>query len=658
MIRTPVAVALWSAASVAAAQEPVSTPATSTAAPGAPDHATLGDYMRALARERLLERGGASLESLQAAVERAERLYLDQRWADAAIRLSAVVESPRYADFADLPEFRSAEFLLAGALMKVESHLAARRVLARMLARGPEDIYFVAALRKRIDLAVETGRLAEAREDLRALDGMTLPEDAQNEIRYFEGRTLYEAGDLEGARAKFAEVTRRSRFYAGSLYFRGLVAVRTRDFREAERSFCRIVDTPDDDVFTFYVDDRYFALKDLAHLALGRVAHEESRHADAFYYYFQVPEDSPRLQEALFEAAWTLFQDGDHEAARDSLDQLEEGFPGSPFRAEADMLRAFVDMQDCEFDRADRTLRGFLTTYEPVLLEIDRILGDPTAQADLYERLLAREGTTGGTAGQRRSRDPYTLILDHLRVDPDFFRVHGWVQGLDRASAGGGRLRREFADLRGRVKSRGEIRRVSVEEAPPEPREDLARRMEESRRQLARADADLRAMLREKRAPRQRIEEERRRIRDVGLALDRVSRGLSEVPVPPDEVPAAGEGLDALLAGDETRAATLPSRAAALRARLVETANRVALAGLGRLREKIIELVRRAELGRIDAVIGAKRRLELEIQSLASGRFPPELFVELQAEGLLGEDQEYWPYEGEYWPDEYEQEEE
>jgi hypothetical protein len=61
-----------------------------------------------------------------------------------------------------------------------------------------------------------------------------------------------------------------------------------------------------------------------------------------------------------------------------------------------------------------------------------------------------------------------------------------------------------------------------------------------------------------------------------------------------------------------------------------------------------------ARMGRIDAVLGAKKKLEIEVQSMAAGRFPSELFGKLQIEGMVGDDEEYWPYEGEYWADEYE----
>ena len=53
-------------------------------------------------------------------------------------------------------------------------------------------------------------------------------------------------------------------------------------------------------------------------------------------------------------------------------------------------------------------------------------------------------------------------------------------------------------------------------------------------------------------------------------------------------------------------------------------------------------------------MIGKKKRLEIEIANLAEGRYPTEMLGRLEVEGLIGDDEEYWPYEGEYWADEYE----
>lgn len=46
---------------------------------------------------------------------------------------------------------------------------------------------------------------------------------------------------------------------------------------------------------------------------------------------------------------------------------------------------------------------------------------------------------------------------------------------------------------------------------------------------------------------------------------------------------------------------------------------------------------------------------KIQIESLAAGRFPPELQDPLAIQGLLRDDEEYWPFEGELWADEFEE---
>ena len=52
---------------------------------------------------------------------------------------------------------------------------------------------------------------------------------------------------------------------------------------------------------------------------------------------------------------------------------------------------------------------------------------------------------------------------------------------------------------------------------------------------------------------------------------------------------------------------------------------------------------------------GNKKRLEIEIANLRAGRYAADAVrTSCKAEGTLGDDEEYWPFEGEYWSDEYE----
>src|SRR5207302_1722819 len=88
------------------------------------------------------------------------------------------------------------------------------------------------------------------------------------------------------ALARGGRVSPKSRFYSSALYLRGVMRVKRQDLRGAEDAFCAIADVKAGDRIRFYIDGRYYALKDLARLALGRIAHEEGRDDDAFYHYF------------------------------------------------------------------------------------------------------------------------------------------------------------------------------------------------------------------------------------------------------------------------------------------------------------------------------------------------------------------------------------
>jgi hypothetical protein len=98
----------------------------------------------------------------------------------------------------------------------------------------------------------------------------------------------------------------------------------------------------------------------------------------------------------------------------------------------------------------------------------------------------------------------------------------------------------------------------------------------------------------------------------------------------------------------------MAAEARKLRAELVAATSMIATKALVDLDRRLRELLRRSRLTHIDAVIGKKKKLEIEIANLRKGRYPAELFATLQLEGLMGDDEEYWPFEGEYWSDEYE----
>ena len=74
---------------------------------------------------------------------------------------------------------------------------------------------------------------------------------------------------------------------------------------------------------------------------------------------------------------------------------------------------------------------------------------------------------------------------------------------------------------------------------------------------------------------------------------------------------------------------------------------------LHRLDLRLSRLLRRARLGRIESVLGKKHALEVEIEAINAGYLPKGAVDSLDAARYLRDNEEYWPFEGDDWPDEF-----
>jgi hypothetical protein len=71
------------------------------------------------------------------------------------------------------------------------------------------------------------------------------------------------------------------------------------------------------------------------------------------------------------------------------------------------------------------------------------------------------------------------------------------------------------------------------------------------------------------------------------------------------------------------------------------------------LDRRLSRLLRRARLGKVETVLGQKRALEVEVEALSQGLLPQSIVDSLDAQRYLQDDEEYWPFDGEDWEDEY-----
>lgn len=580
----------------------------STVVGAGPSDEPLGVYLESLERAGRTPAESATPQRLRDILVRAETLLASGDARSATALLFAVVEAKRFAPLAQTDAYQNAEFLLGRALSRGRAYLGAQRYLGRVLARGPQAAYFVPAFRALVDVALETGRFGEMVAQLQSSTAMAgLPPDSRSELAYLRGRAAW--GDAERADHAFAQVTVASRLYPAAQYFRALAAVQRQDFKAAKAALCLVADQKDQDSVSFNIDQRFFRLKDMARLALARIAHEQGHYDEAYYYYFAIPEESERLNAALFEASWSMSQQGQFAAARAFADQFDRLFPSSPLRPEMALLRANLAVKTCNFDGARAEATALVTRYQP----LSDLAASLRRSASDRERLLVRL-----IKGHNESaRDLEGQLLEILKLDDEFKDLVGMLADLDVDSA------EALAGVKN-WRTLGALSKKHTKALPPTASVEAVGVLQ-----------DAQALLDQGGHSPQMVKRLGDLILDASLAAFPVSQ--------------AGP-----YEAEARQSQDLARSLANLRQDIADALRAQLEAAIANTDDRLRSILGATRLVHIDAVVGKKKKLELQISALTEGRIPAEVFHKLQAEGTIADDEIYWPFEGEQWADEYE----
>ena len=665
-----VAIALGIAAAPAHAQpDPVPMPDESgdSAEPEKPIALDpLSKYFTELEAMKLIDVESGNLNTLRRELQLAENFLRDGTFVSAAVALFAIVKSPRYAAFTDFVEFQNAEYDLAVALARAGSYGAALDAVETVLKRGPAAQYWGPAHRRAVDIALETRDHAGVLARLEAVKTTAIPASASGERAYLRGRAAYDNGKLADAEAELITVSKKSRMYSSAVYLRGVIRARRGQYKASAEAMCEIAGTPDNDRFTFVVDDRYFTIKDLARLGLGRLAHEQGEYDDAYYHYFQIPDDSSYLPDALFEASWSMYQKRELETSRDLVKEFLKEFPSSPLWPEASLLAGYVELADCKFGDSQKWYDTLVAKLQPIVDTIDRARKDPGLRAQLFAQALARYRevkqtgeVAGAKPGKEAAKTPLDEVLALLRLDPKFIRLNDAIVGMHELANNAPAVVRAWQTLGTQV-SEKKVGAVSTDKTFEQEQladanamvEDLRRLSQQivaQKRELARAQ-------RESTISSEAARDETKRLDELGSKTTKALAGAiatADAAAQAVSASAAG-GIKPLIQGDISEARRLDKAAHRLAAQFEVAGDKLAQATVEKLYNDTRRVLDKAKLGKIDAIIGQKRKLDIEVQDLAAGRFPEELIGKLWNAGMIGDDEEYWPWQGEYWADEYE----
>ncbi len=609
----------------------------------------LRPYHEGLAQKKLSPTAQLSTERLRNELALAEEKLAAGRTGEVIADVAGLVESSRFDAFRDTVEGRSLRLVLGEALGRTGADAPARAYLVPLIAEKKTlDLPARRAVRAMVELGLESD---EPEAFVAALTPYekSLPEELAGDVAYLRGRSLEKAGRLDEALSALRLVEPRSRFWAQAVYLSGVIETERGRLKEAEELFCKVADpklTPKEAPVFGGAD--FFEVRDLARLGLGRVAHEGYRFDDAQYYYYLVPRDSVHLPEALYEAATTRYEAKDYEGARDYLDDLVSLHRRHVYQDERYILEAYVDMASCKFGPAEQKLEAFLKRYEPVRNAARQIARDPGAVARLVDAV--DRGTDAATVGLGVGDDSARTLASLLRVDDGYNRAAKRLARLERQLRGLDRVEAELGTARAALAGK-----ATDEKALRPQAEGPLGQSEEDQRERARAQiAEIGRLLREARASgkvkKAELDQLEKELEALRIELRQMERAAVATA---GTAPPGGASLEAQVDADRRLAGTLRSEARALRSTLQAEQVAQARSALERLDLRLSRLVRRARLGRIETVLGKKRSLEVEIEALAQGFLPPSMVDSLDVARYLGDDEEYWPDDGEDWADEY-----
>jgi tetratricopeptide (TPR) repeat protein len=607
--------------------------------------AAMRSYEAALAKQKLAASSPLSSQRIRDELGVIEEKISSGRRDEAIGDLVYIVESSRFEPFKASDEGRASIYWLGDALGRGGAYQPARGYLTQLLSASPNDIWYRRAVHSLVDLALESDEPRLMLGDLKAV-GPGAPDEVSGDVAYLTGRVAEREGKPDEALTGYATVSEKSRFWAQATYLSGVIAVERKDYKKGEALFCKVADpklTPKKAALFGGTD--FFQVRDLARLGLGRVAHEQYRFDDARYYYYLVPHDSDNLPEALYETATTRYEAKDYDGARESIDELKRLKTEHVYQDETYILDAYIDLATCRFPQADAKLNAFLARYDPVRDAARKLTTDDAAVQKLVDAV--RTGTDPASAGLGFSEDTSRALGVLVRVDAAYGRAARRLAELDHQQSG---LRRAMGDL-----DQASERLSSPKSVRPQSTEGLGQTDLDKLERIEGQISELKRLLREAESasngkPAPDLDSLKKELEALQI---RARAARAALPSKVAKVGEKGEDLVGVLAADREHATALYNDAQKLRVAVEAQELALAKDALVRLDRRLSRLLRRARLGRIETVLGKKRSLEIEVEALSQGLLPQTIVDSLDAARYLGDDEEYWPFQGEDWSDEY-----
>jgi tetratricopeptide (TPR) repeat protein len=254
-------------------------------------------------------------------------------------------------------------------------------------------------------------------------------------VLYALGRSSFLAKKDDDARDALVQIQAGDRYSMRARYLIGALDVRAGKLDDALATYTDIVTNmpavaPEDE-----------EVRELAHLARGRLHYEQDQLTEAVDAYQYIQIDSDYLSTMLYEVIWAYVRRGndhmqdesipprerkkrleaEYDLALERLRYLRYLEAGSDLEPDIAILMGNIQIQRGEYDDAERAFRDVLDVYGPADDEMRKMVSDPVRRTKLLQDILHLEG--GGLSSEsslppvaaRRAREN-PRVAEALRI--------------------------------------------------------------------------------------------------------------------------------------------------------------------------------------------------------------------------------------------------
>jgi tetratricopeptide (TPR) repeat protein len=366
-----------------------------------------------------------------ATLDRALKLYEADELHSASIELYKVIEGESGDGEANK---QKAEFWMGKTLYKLGFYSAALTYFDRIVQKGPAHAHYNETLKWLASLSREVPDSSGILDKIGKYDRKELEQPAlesvRDELYFLLGKYHYTKGKFKEAVSLFNMVPRSSPYYVQAKLFEGATHVREYNAKPAREALIEVLR-----VGAESDDPKVKPYEDLANLSLARIYYSMGGYEMSAKYYDRVSPESYDWPNSLFEASWANFmlRNAGYSKALGNIQSLQapffDNFVKPESVAEALTVKATIYFYNCQYGRAADAITEFRETYEPLALELKKLVDSTTANDQFYE--LADKIRNGNSSLPKDTEQAARAVLS----DRMLARRFDYVKELDRELA-------------------------------------------------------------------------------------------------------------------------------------------------------------------------------------------------------------------------------